>query len=99
MNISEKFDVLYLAWELEKMEFIHVCTIPKTNSSHLKMDDWNTLVSFWEFWPMIRCELLVWSQGFGSSLQGNQARHKVNRDVRFEKLHPPEKCHVAAFIK
>ena len=24
------------------------CTLPETNSSHLKMDDWNTIVSFWD---------------------------------------------------
>ena len=23
-------------------------TLPETNSSHLKMDDWNTIVSFWD---------------------------------------------------
>ncbi len=24
------------------------CTLPETNSSHLKMDGWNTIVSFWD---------------------------------------------------
>ena len=32
-------------------------TLPETNSSHLKMDGWNT--SFLLGWPMFRCELLV----------------------------------------
>ena len=32
-------------------------TLPETNSSHLKMDDWKT--SFLLGWPIFRCELLV----------------------------------------
>ena len=31
---------------------------PETNSSHLKMNGWNTIVSFWG-WPIFRCEPLV----------------------------------------
>ena len=30
----------------------------ETKKSHLKMDGWNTIVSFWE-WPIFRGELLV----------------------------------------
>ena len=25
-----------------------VATLPETSSSHLKMDGWNTLISFWD---------------------------------------------------
>ena len=32
-------------------------TLPETNSSHLKMDGWNT--TFLLGWPIFRCELLV----------------------------------------
>ena len=28
--------------------FFQGCTLPETNSSHLKMDGWNTIVSFWD---------------------------------------------------
>ena len=31
-----------------------------TASSHLKMDGWNMIVSFWEARPIFRCELLVY---------------------------------------
>ena len=29
--------------------YAHTHTLPETNSSHLKMDGWNRIVSFWEF--------------------------------------------------
>ena len=40
--------ILFVTWwgkgTCKKMD-----TLPETNSSHLKMDGWNTIVSFWEF--------------------------------------------------
>ena len=40
--------ILFVTWwgksTCKKMD-----TLPKTNSSHLKMDGWNTILSFWEF--------------------------------------------------
>ena len=39
------------------MALTDVGTLPETNSSPLKMDDWNT--TFLLGWPVFRCELLV----------------------------------------
>ena len=30
------------------VEYGHPFTLPETKSSHLKMDGWNTIVSFWD---------------------------------------------------
>ena len=34
-------------------------TLAETNSSHLNMDGWNTIVSFWVIRPIFRGKLLV----------------------------------------
>ena len=41
------------AWRLEKLSQTPNVTLPETNSSHLKMDGWNT--SFLLGWPVFRC--------------------------------------------
>ena len=33
---------------LGSVKFSNIITLPETNSSHLKMDGWNTIVSFWD---------------------------------------------------
>ena len=34
-------------------------TLPETNSSHLTLDGWKMILSFWVERPIFRCELLV----------------------------------------
>ena len=36
------------AWRLEKLSQTPNVTLPETNSSHLKMDGWKTILSFWD---------------------------------------------------
>ena len=43
----------FLEWILKYVDLIELLqtnctTLPDTNSSHLKMDGWNTIVSFWD---------------------------------------------------
>ena len=56
-------------------------TIPETNSSNLKMDGWNTIVSFWDG-LFFRCELLVSGSVmiYGS---GNVTPENINKGTGF----------------
>ena len=64
-------------------------TLPQTNSSHPKMDGWNT--SFLLGWPIFRCELLVSgsvyhaASGFMSKISGCNSSFSSNEllQVRF----------------
>ena len=44
---------------LKEGPIIHYTTHPETNSSHLKMDGWNIIVSFWGKRSIFRGELFV----------------------------------------
>ena len=49
--ITNGFSLIYISYTIHKnfcsQYRFSKCTLPKTNSSHLKMDGWNTIVSFW----------------------------------------------------
>ncbi len=61
-------------------------TLPETNSSHLNIDDWNTILSFWEV-PIFSGELLVLGRVVVGLFQPighspiTQKRSKTNLDV------------------
>ncbi len=76
-------------------------TLPETNSSHLKMDGWNT--SFLLGWPNFRCELLVsgsvslppkptWSTGHISHMPCRK-NPKIPMESRCLSLDPTIPCH------
>ena len=45
----------YVGYTQESLQFtLIVSTLPETNSSHLKIDGWNTIVFFWAL-PIFRC--------------------------------------------
>ena len=46
---STSFIDIWGVWPFDRLGMLvgMGCTLPERNSSHLKMDDWNTIVSFW----------------------------------------------------
>ena len=50
---------IYMFISILSICLISTGTLSETNSSHLKMDGWNTIFSLWGKRPIFRCELLV----------------------------------------